>query len=111
LGQISIPAELIPVLGLFANLEGRYLNGKSEFSLSMEQDELVVQLESLEVSGNKLPESVMTTLREENLAKDATQGSGNKQILDQIEKIEVKDGEIIVTAKEKPVPSESSQSP
>ena len=70
-GQVSIPLDAlanVPFLGMF---KGRYLNGEADLKASLQDGVLIVTLDSIEVNGQSPPEQMMTTLRQQNLAKDA----------------------------------------
>ena len=97
-GQVSIPlGELrLPFT------KGRYLNGAAAFKASLQNGILMVTAESIEVKGKPLPETFMSEVRKENLAKDASRNPKHAEALRKIESLEVKDGKIII----KPRPSQ-----
>jgi len=93
-GQVSIP------LGDFGRIgRGRYLNGEAAFNVSLENGVLIVTAQEIKVKGKPLPESIMSELRHENLAKDAYKNPKNAEALRKLERIQVKDGRLIVTAR------------
>jgi hypothetical protein len=98
-GQVSIPLQGFP--RPFRELNGRYINGKADLKVSLESGVLVVMLDKLEVKGQPVPESVMTQLRQQNLAQDAYKNPKNAEAIRKFESIQVKDGKIIIKARSK----------
>lgn len=95
--EISIPLEKI---GL-AMLRGRYLNGEADVKASLVNGVLIVTLDSVEVNGKPFPEEFMQPLREQNLAKDMYKDQKNAEMLRRLEKLEIKDGKIILRVRAK----------
>lgn len=95
-GQISIPLETI---GL-SKLQGRYLNGAGAFKVTLENGVLIVTLQSLQVKGKEIPEQFLAQIRKENLAKDVYRDPKNAEFIGKLESIVVKDGRIMVKARE-----------
>jgi hypothetical protein len=91
-GRVSFP---LGDLGLPA-LAGRYLNGAATLKASLENGVLIVTIDSLEVKGRPVPEQAMEGLRKENLAKDAYRDPKNAEFLRKLERIEIKDGQVII---------------
>lgn len=91
-GQVSIPLRGLGWLG-----KGRYLNGEAAFNVSLENGVLIVTVKDVKVKGKPLPETFMSPLRQENLAKDAYKDAKNAEIIRKLERIEVKDGRVIIT--------------
>src|SRR5262249_29118335 len=90
-GQVSIPLENID-LPLF---RGRYLNGEAELKASLRDGVLIVTLESFEVNDKRPPEQLLTSLRQQNLAKDVYKDPKNAEMIRKLESLEIKDGKII----------------
>lgn len=97
-GQVSIPLGQI---GL-GSLQGRYLNGSAAFKVSLENNALTVKLVSAEVKGQSIPATALAQMQHENLAKDFNREPKNAEILAKFERIEVKDGQIVLTPKARP---------
>jgi hypothetical protein len=99
-GQVSFPLDKLQVP--LPMLKGRYLNGQADFRASLFDGELIVHLEALEVNGKKVPDQIMTDIRKQNMAKDASKNPDLAETLRKIESLEIKDGKIILTARGKP---------
>jgi hypothetical protein len=97
-GQVSIPLgdTGIPFT------KGRYLNGASAFKASLQNGILIVTADSIVVKGKPLPETFMTRLRNENLAKEVYRDPKNAETLRKLESIEVKDGKISIKPRASP---------
>lgn len=97
-GEISLPLEeLSPLL-----FRGRYLNGSGAFTVHLMDGRLFVFLESGEVKGKAIPEPLIQKIRKENLAKDAEQNPEVAAVLENLESIEVADGQLTLRAKSAP---------
>jgi len=99
--QLSLPLDAvavqIPALKTL-DVSGRYLNGNGTFKASIVDGKLSVFTQSLTVKGQPVPESVMVTLRQQNLADGFNRGV-NPSPFAQYESIQVKDGMAIITPK------------
>lgn len=95
-GQVSIP---LGETGL-PFTSGRYVNGSAAFKASLQNGVLIVTAESIEVKGKPLPETFMSEVRKENLAKDVYRDPKHAEALRKIESMEVKDGRIIIKPRE-----------
>lgn len=93
-GQVSIPLSFLGWLG-----RGRYLNGEATFNVSLENGVLIVTAQEVKVKGKPLPESFMTQLRRENLAKDAYNDPKNAEAIRKLDSIEVQDSKAIIKAR------------
>ena len=91
-GQVSIPLQ-----GLNWIAKNRYLNGVAAFNVSLENGVLIVTAKEIKVKGKPLPETFMSRLRQENLAKDAYKDPKNAEVIRKLDRIEVKDGRVIIT--------------
>jgi hypothetical protein len=96
-GKVSIPLSQLPMLGL---TQGRFLNGEAELKVSLQEGILLVTLESIEVNGKQLPEQLMTSLRNQNLAKDAYKDQRNADEIRKFQSIEIKDGKLTIKARD-----------
>lgn len=92
-GQISIPLDSLGRLG-----RGRYLNGEATFNASLENGILIVTTQDILVKGKHVPETVMSKLRHENLAKDAMRDPKNAEALRKLDSFKVVDGHVIIKA-------------
>lgn len=93
-GQISIPLSGLGWLG-----KDRYLNGEATFNVTLENGVLIVTAQEVRVKGKALPESFMSALRRENLAKDAYKDPKNAEAIRKFESLRVDDGRVIVKAR------------
>ncbi len=91
-GQVSMP---LGGLGWIA--KDRYLNGEAGFNVSLENGVLIVTAKEVSVKGKPLPESFMSKLRHENLAKDAYKDPKHAELIRKLDRIEVKDGRMFIT--------------
>jgi hypothetical protein len=94
-GQVSIPLDNFGI----PMTKGRFLNGTTELSVSIDYGHLDVRMKSLEINGKSPPPEVMASLGKENLAKDVKLDKENDEKLRQIESLEVKDGKIYLKAR------------
>jgi hypothetical protein len=97
-GQISLPLDDLAEVPGLKRLKGRYLNGTAALKVSLRNSRLQVNLDSLEVKGKPIPEEVMRSLRQQNLAQDADQNPDLAETLGQLRSIEVVDGQIVIRA-------------
>ncbi len=93
-GLTSIPLE-----ELHEMFAGRYLNGSAEFHVEMTAGRLLVFMESIEVGGETVPEEIMNSLRVKNLAEDVNREPETAAILDKLESITVRDGNLTIVPK------------
>jgi len=94
LGTISVPLD--PVSGF---LEGRFLNGNAVFRISLSDDVLQVHIDSVEIGGDPLPDKLMESIRANNLADEANQDQGSREVFQKLESVTVKDGRLTITPK------------
>ena len=98
--QISVPldqvAETIPGMGA---LKGRYLNGTGSVKIVVQDGYFAAFIQDLEVNGQQVPEQFMTQVRNQNIFKDAQNDPQMRKNVESFEKVEVKDGKLIVTPK------------
>lgn len=93
-GMVSIPLSGLGWLG-----KGRYLNGDATFKVSLENGVLIVTAQEVRVKGLPIPESVMSQLRRENLAKEAYKDPKNAEAIRKFESIQVEDSQVTVKAR------------
>jgi hypothetical protein len=97
-GQLSLPlGEYFKFP--FIDTKGRYLNGAGTFRVLLTNDSLSVNIDSLEVKGQPLPEKFMSQLRNKNLAEDIANDPTNAAAISRYESIEVKDSTLTLKAK------------
>ena len=95
---VSVPLDKLSLPGT----GGRYLNGTATLHAVILNGQLFVTAQSLEVNGKPLPEQFMAGLRQKNLAEDAARDPKNAAALAKIERLELKDGQAIITPKSLP---------
>jgi hypothetical protein len=96
-GDVSLPLGQIG-WKMFRN---RYLNGSGTFNVSLRNGILFVAPQTLAVKGKPLPETYMQGLRNANLAAALTNQPDAMAVVQNLQDIQVKDGKLIVTPKEK----------
>jgi len=93
-GQVSIPLSRLGWLG-----KGRYLNGEATFNVSLENGVLIVTAREVKVKGKPLPETFMSQLRRENLAKEAYKNPKNAEAIRQLDTIQVQESQVLIKAR------------
>jgi hypothetical protein len=93
-GQVSIPLSRLGWLG-----KGRYLNGEATFNVSLENGVLIVTAREIKVKGKPLPETFMSQLRRENLAKEAYKNPKNAEAIRQLDTIQVQESQVLIKAR------------
>jgi hypothetical protein len=101
-GLVSIPLDLLGQVPFLSMFRGRYLNGEADLKASLEDGVLIVTLDAIEVNGKKVPEEFMINVRQQNLAKDVYKNPKQAERLRKLERLEIKDGKIIVRVRAKP---------
>jgi hypothetical protein len=81
-------------------LKGRYFNGQGTFRVSLEEGALIVSPTALEAKGKPLPDRFMSQLRKKNLAADVNQNSRASVAFEKLKAIEVKNGKLVIVARE-----------
>jgi hypothetical protein len=97
-GEMSVPLGETGLPGL----KGRYLNGKATFRASLQNGQLVINAESAEINGQPIGEPFMADFRKVNLVEDAMDKPITARILRSLQRVEIKDGKVIIT----PMPKE-----
>jgi hypothetical protein len=95
-GSVSIPLDALAESPLMTALKGRYLNGEADLGVSLQNGVLIVILDSIEVNNQKAPESAMTELRKQNLAKELYKDPKMAETIGKFESLTIKDGKIII---------------
>ena len=90
-GEVSVPLDFFPGFG------GRYFNGSATFDVAIEQGRFTVFVISATLKGEPIPDNFMEGIRGENLAADMHSNPESKELIDKVEKLEVKDGLITIT--------------
>jgi hypothetical protein len=96
-GQVSLPLDMFKL----PMVRGRYLNGEADFKASLLDGVLIVTLDSVEINGKKLPEEILTGMRQQNLAKDVYKDPKNAEMMRKLESLEIKDGKIVLKLRAK----------
>lgn len=98
--QISFPLDAIAdnVPGM-APLKGRYLNGTGTLRLQVQDGYFSAFIQSLEVNGKPVPEDAMVQIRNQNIFKDAQNDPKMRKMIENFERVEIKDGKLIVIPK------------
>lgn len=90
-GQVSVPLEGFPGFG------GRYFNGSATFDVAIEQGRFTVFVDSATLKGEPVPDDFMEGIRNQNLAKGMQSDDETRELIEKVEKLEVKDGLITIT--------------
>lgn len=90
-GEVSVPLDFFPGFG------GRYFNGSATFDVAIEDGRLTVFVDSATLNGEPIPDTFMEGIRGENLAAEMHSDANTKELIDKVEKLEVKDGLITIT--------------
>jgi hypothetical protein len=101
--QLSLPTDGVGV----KMLQGRYFNGSGDFAVSLHDGRLMLNVKSLWVKGQPLPEQFMQSIRSENFADAWTNDSEFDQALKKLQEIKIEKGKLIVIPKPReaePVP-------
>lgn len=106
-GQVSIPLSDIPSFGL---TRGRYLNGEAEFNVRLEDGEPYLSIRSLEINGKTPPDDFMRGIKGQNLIKNIELKPEDQKAFHRLDNIYVKDGKLIITAREPSKPREGQPS-
>lgn len=96
-GQLSIPADWFgPLAALVKSAQGKYLNAKATFSVSMLDGRLVVFADSAEIKGAPLPAPMMEGMRKENLAKEWPKKEDEKVLLRRLKNIAIEGDKLVL---------------
>ncbi len=97
--QLSVPLDIIADKTGLDILRGRFLNGEGAMKVSIVNGRIEAYLQDLEVNGKQVPEDIMKQIRNENMAKDTRLSPKEQEALDRFERIEIKDGKLIIVPK------------
>jgi hypothetical protein len=92
--QMSIPLEHIARLA-----KDRYFNGEATFNVSLKNGVLIVTADQASVRGTPLPDTFMSQLRKENLAKEAYKDAEKAKWISNLESVDVQDGRVVIKAR------------
>ena len=101
--DLSFPTDALP-MG-----KGRYFNGSISVKVFLENGVLIVTLDQAEVNGEAVPESYLTPMRGQNLAKDAYKDAATASAMSRLEKIIIEKDQITIVPR-KPVVSQPTDS-
>jgi hypothetical protein len=93
--QLSVPTDGFGI----RMLRGRYFNGSGEFGVSLHEGKLLVNVKSLSVKGQPLPENFLQPLREQNFADGWTNDVDFNAAIAKLEEIKIENGKLIVIPK------------
>jgi hypothetical protein len=93
--QVSWPLQDIGPL----KLRGRYLNGEATLNLAFTNGVLFVGIADVTVKEKSLPSQFLAPLKQQNFAKDAMNDPKTAENLAKFERIEVRDGKIILRSR------------
>ena len=95
--QLSIPVDFLGPPG-----KGRFFNAEGELKASLEDENLVVKLVSAKIKGKPIDNRFMTSIKNENLAKNAGNNKENADQIAKLESIKVQDGKVIIVPRKRP---------
>jgi hypothetical protein len=99
--QLSVPMEQV---GL-PRFKGRYLNGTATLDLSLQNGVLRIAPEQfLAKDGKPLPSIYLNVIRKQNLGARLNENPRLSIAMDRLKSIEVKDGKLVLTAKDQTNP-------
>jgi hypothetical protein len=90
--QLSIPMDNIGP----GMLKGRYFNGSGDFTVSLQNGRLMLNVKSLSVKGKPLPEQFMQSVRTQNIADTWTNDVEFTQSLEKLREIKIEGGKLFV---------------
>ncbi len=70
---------------------------------------LFVNIDSFEVNGKRPPEEVMSSIRAQNIVQDMYKNPKFAEAIRKLESVEIKDGKIIIKARERDKPNEGTK--
>ncbi len=101
--RLSLPldliAEHIQIEAVKNRLKGRYINGEGSLKISLTDGKLEAYLDDFSVNGKDAPEEIMAEIRAQNMAEDAQLSPKERAALARFERIEIRDGKLIVAPK------------
>ena len=97
-GKVSLPVDDTPLKEL-PGLEGRYLNAEVTFDISLQDDQLEVNLRAVTVNGERLPSSIEQPLITSNLAEDINKDPETAKFFRQFKSISIEGDRVILIRK------------
>ncbi len=92
IGNVSIPLDIF-----FKNLgKGRYLNGSASFLISSGDGSIFIGLDDLVIKDKKIPDVIMSGLKNTNLAADMHNDAETSKLIQRIKHIEVRDEKLYI---------------
>jgi hypothetical protein len=95
-GKLSMPLD---DFGPF-KMKGRYLNGVATLKASLENGVLDVKIKDVRVGDNSLPAPILAQIKNANFAQEFQKDPNAQRTIEKLESIKVKDGKIIIRAKQ-----------
>ena len=77
------------------------MNGEAEFNVRFKDGVLFVTISSLEINGKPVPDEFFNSFRGQNIAKDANTNPKYAQAIRNLESVEIKDGKLIITPRQR----------
>ena len=102
-GQISWPLDETGI----PFLRGRFLNGTTTLTVSLDHGYLDVRMKSIDVNGKTMPDDLAKNVGQQNLVKDVKFDDDVARKMRQIETLEVKDDHLYIRSRAKSRPGES----
>lgn len=102
--DVSFPTDAIP------GAQGRFFNGSVGVDASLENGVLIVTLENAEVNGQDVPETIMSQLRKENLAKEAYKDPEVAKTLSKFKSLVIEGDKLILTPNPTVLPGDKTES-
>lgn len=88
-GRVSLPlAEF--------GMPGRYLNGSATFNLECRDGLLLVTLDSLEVKGRNVPDTIMNEIRKQNMAENLYKDVESIEQVKRLKRVEVQGNRLVL---------------
>lgn len=98
--QLSVPLDIIADKTGLELVRGRFLNGVGALKISIVNGNIKAYLQDLEVNGKQVPDDLMKQIRKENMARDVQLSPKEREVLQRFERIEIKDGRLIIVPKQ-----------
>ena len=98
-GEVSVPLNVFAdELGL-DKLKGRYFNGSLKVDVELKNGVLKVFASEASLKGEPIPDEFMTGIRGQNLAENNQNDPDMQELMENLESIEIIDGELVITPK------------
>ena len=89
-GSLSVPITGVPII------DGRYLAGDVEFKVTCDDGNLDIRMESWDVNGKKVPDDVLNTFKNQNLADHLYKNPKLAPLVRRIKNIKMKDNKLYI---------------